>query len=118
MGNLARPGYAATTDGMWPYTYWDHCDAGIAPNQSSSSGLSWLPGMRLPACTCNSSGAGLHPTPGKSRSAPELDILEGTVAYLGPDMTNPTGTGSQSLQVAPFDPGLMVGHARFYYAHG
>jgi hypothetical protein len=21
MGNLARPGYPATTDGMWPYTY-------------------------------------------------------------------------------------------------
>jgi hypothetical protein len=21
MGNLARPGYSATTDGMWPYMY-------------------------------------------------------------------------------------------------
>lgn len=21
MGNLGRPGYAATTDGLWPYSY-------------------------------------------------------------------------------------------------
>ncbi|KZV85342.1 SKN1-domain-containing protein [Exidia glandulosa HHB12029] len=34
MGNLARPGYGATTDGVWPYTY-DSCDNGILRNQSA-----------------------------------------------------------------------------------
>lgn len=108
MGNLGRPGYDATTDGMWPYTYWDVCDSGIGVNQSLPDGFSELPGMRLPACTCDRQNKSLHPTPGKSRSAPELDILEGTVAYLGPGKTNGVGTGSQSLQVAPFDIALTV----------
>ena len=27
MGNLGRPGYGATTEGMWPYSY-DSCDVG------------------------------------------------------------------------------------------
>ena len=34
MGNLGRPGYLGSTDGVWPYSY-DSCDAGITPNQSS-----------------------------------------------------------------------------------
>ena len=65
MGNLARPGFAATTDGTWPYTY-DSCDVGTFPNQTNPDGLgpaaalhsnasrskydfelSWLPGQRL-----------------------------------------------------------------------
>ena len=46
-------GYAATTDGLWPYSYDDVCDAGITPNQSSPDGINYLPGMRLPACTCS-----------------------------------------------------------------
>ncbi|KAG6894893.1 hypothetical protein C0992_004071, partial [Termitomyces sp. T32_za158] len=65
MGNLARPGYPATTDGMWPYTY-DSCDVGTFPNQTLKDGsgpaaalhsdasrskynneLSWLSGQRL-----------------------------------------------------------------------
>ncbi|KAL9049631.1 MAG: hypothetical protein Q9162_007122 [Coniocarpon cinnabarinum] len=33
-----------------------------------------------------------------------MDILEGSVAYLGPGKIDPTGTGSQSIQAAPFDP--------------
>ncbi|KNZ52052.1 uncharacterized protein VP01_370g1 [Puccinia sorghi] len=33
MGNLARPGYGATTDGTWPYSY-DSCDVGAMPNQT------------------------------------------------------------------------------------
>ena len=98
MGNLGRPGYAATTEGMWPYSYHDECDVGITANQSSSDGINWLPGMKLPACTC--SGAD-HPTPGKSRSAPEIDVIEATVGALasGDDI----GMASQSLQMAPFD---------------
>jgi beta-glucanase (GH16 family) len=81
MGNLGRPGYPATTDGMWPYSYWDQCDAGITANQSSTDGISLLPGMRLPACTCSGED---HPTPGISRSSPEIDAIEASVGYMGP----------------------------------
>lgn len=100
MGNLGRPGYAATTDGMWPYSYDDVCDAGITKNQSSPDGLSFLPGLRLPACTCRGED---HPTPGKSRSSPELDAIEASVAMIGPGMSRYTGLASQSAQFAPFD---------------
>jgi len=100
MGNLGRPGYAATTDGMWPYSYDNICDAGITPNQSDASGLSHLPGMRLPACTCTSQD---HPSPGTSRSAPEIDALEASVAFLSPPNSDGIGSASQSIQVAPFD---------------
>lgn len=100
MGNLGRPGYAATTDGMWPYSYDDVCDAGITANQSDPDGVNYLPGMRLPACTCHNQD---HPTPGRSRSAPELDALEASVGYLGPGKTNQIGSVSQSAQIAPFD---------------
>jgi beta-glucanase (GH16 family) len=98
MGNLGRPGYAATTDGMWPYSYHDECDAGITPNQSSTDGISYLPGMKLPACTCSGED---HPSPGNSRSAPEIDAVEASVANL--DATNMIGIVSQSFQSAPFD---------------
>lgn len=100
MGNLARPGYLGSTEGLWPYTYHDKCDVGITPNQSSPDGISSLPGMRLPACTCKGED---HPSPGKSRSAPEIDALEGSVANLGPGDTNGVGVASQSFQAAPFD---------------
>lgn len=101
MGNLGRPGYIATTDGLWPYSYHDQCDLGITPNQSSPDGISYLPGMRLPACTCINQD---HPTPGISRSAPEIDALEASVGYLGPGQWGgATGSVSQSFQAAPFD---------------
>ncbi|KAJ5205269.1 Concanavalin A-like lectin/glucanases superfamily [Penicillium cf. griseofulvum] len=100
MGNLARPGYAATTDGMWPYSYHNGCDAGITPNQSSPDGINWLPGMRLPGCACPGSD---HPTPGVARSAPEIDVIEGSTAPLYGDSGPYVGSASQSLQTAPFD---------------
>lgn len=100
MGNLGRPGYASTTDGTWPYSYHDVCDAGITANQSDPDGLNWLPGMRLPACTCDGED---HPTPGKSRTSPEIDALEASVAYLDPPIGAAIGSASQSFQVAPFD---------------
>lgn len=34
MGNLGRPGYGATTEGTWPYSY-DSCDVGALPNQTN-----------------------------------------------------------------------------------
>ncbi|KAI9693240.1 MAG: hypothetical protein M1822_005236 [Bathelium mastoideum] len=94
MGNLGRPGYLATTDGMWPYTY-DSCDAGITPNQSDYGGVSALPGQRLPSCTCPGQD---HPTPGTGRGAPEIDILEASA-----DQVSQVGLITQSYQVAPFD---------------
>lgn len=94
MGNLGRPGYLATTDGVWPYTY-NSCDIGITPNQSSPDGLSQLPGQKLSSCTCAGQD---HPSLGTGRGAPEIDILEGSV-----DSTNLIGVVTQSFQVAPFD---------------
>ena len=94
MGNLGRPGYLATTDGLWPYTY-NSCDVGITPNQSMTDGTSNLPGQRLPSCPC--SGAD-HPTPGTGRGAPEIDIAEVSAAW-GENL----GVATQSFQVAPFD---------------
>jgi beta-glucanase (GH16 family) len=95
LGNLGRPGYTATTDGTWPYTY-QACDAGITPNQSDPNGISWLPGQRLPSCTCPGED---HPSPGSGRGAPEIDIAEMSVSYTGGNL--PIAT--QSYQVAPFD---------------
>lgn len=100
MGNLGRPGYASTTDGLWPYSYHDGCDAGITPNQSTTDGLSYLPGMRLSACTCSGED---HPNPGTSRSAPEIDAVEATVTFLDPPSGDGIGVVSQSFQSAPFD---------------
>lgn len=101
MGNLGRPGYPASTDGMWPYSYYDGCDAGITPNQSSTDGISYLPGMKLPACTCADED---HPSPGKSRSAPEIDAIEASVGFIGPgQFDGGAGDASQSFQAAPFD---------------
>ena len=94
MGNLGRPGYKATTDGVWPYTY-DTCDAGITPNQSAPDGMSFLPGQRLTSCSCKGED---HPSPGTGRGAPEIDILEAAV-----EPSNLLGVVTQSYQVAPFD---------------
>ncbi|EGW31647.1 uncharacterized protein SPAPADRAFT_62260 [Spathaspora passalidarum NRRL Y-27907] len=99
MGNLGRPGYLASTEGVWPYSY-DSCDAGITPNQSSSDGISYLPGQKLNSCTCKGES---HPNPGIGRGAPEIDVIE---AAIGTDSTGKTpniGVASQSLQLAPFD---------------
>ncbi|KAI6097787.1 beta-glucan synthesis-associated [Pisolithus sp. B1] len=123
LGNLARPGYGASTDGVWPYSY-DSCDVGTFPNQTYVNGsgpaaallsqasqskynyaLSWLPGQRLSSCTCpNEDHPGPSPTVG--RGAPEIDILEVEHNKLG-------GTGqmvSQSAQFAPFTHDYLFGN--------
>ncbi|MCJ1370381.1 hypothetical protein MMC20_001594 [Loxospora ochrophaea] len=94
MGNLGRPGYKASTEGIWPYTY-NSCDAGITPNQSMTDGTSLLPGQKLPSCTCPGED---HPTPGTGRGAPEIDIIE---ASADPNLR--IGVVTQSYQVAPYD---------------
>ncbi|KAI0036076.1 beta-glucan synthesis-associated [Vararia minispora EC-137] len=125
MGNLGRPGYGGTTDGMWPYTY-DSCDVGTFPNQTWANGtgpaaalhsdfsrstynfdLSWLPGQRTSACTCSGED---HPGPSNNvgRGAPEIDILEQehnkTTGSIG-------GVISQSMQIAPFTHDYLYGNA-------
>ncbi len=95
MGNLGRPGYLSTTDGLWPYTY-DECDSGITPNQSMTDGTSFLPGQRLASCTC---AGEQHPSPGRGRGAPEIDIAEVSADWGGLGL----GVATQSFQVAPFD---------------
>lgn len=94
LGNLGRPGYLGTTEGVWPYCY-NECDAGITANQSSPDGISYLKGQKLNACTCDGAD---HPNPGVGRGAPEIDALEGTVSS---DLK--VGVVSQSLQLAPYD---------------
>ena len=94
MGNLGRPGYKASTDGIWPYTY-NSCDAGITPNQSMTDGTSYLLGQKLPSCTCPGED---HPTPGTGRGAPEIDVFEASA-----DPTLKLGVITQSYQVAPYD---------------
>lgn len=110
MGNLARAGYGATTDGLWPYSY-DACDVGSFPGQMDKAGnpassatdgwtgsfLSTTSGQRLSACTCPGSD---HPGPSVThgRGGPELDILEGQV-----DEGLGKGEVSQSFQIAPFN---------------
>lgn len=37
MGNLGRPGYGASTEGTWPYTY-DSCDVGTLKGQTNAAG--------------------------------------------------------------------------------
>jgi beta-glucanase (GH16 family) len=109
MGNLGRAGYAATTDGMWPYSYHDECDVGITANQSSPDGMSFLPGMRLPACSCPGAD---HPSPGKSRSAPEIDVIEASVTVLD-EFQDRIGVVSQSLQLAPYDVWYMPNYGEY-----
>lgn len=94
MGNLGRPGFMATTEGVWPYSY-EACDAGITANQSSPDGISYLPGQKLNSCTCKGED---HPNRGTGRGAPEIDIIEGEV-----DTNLKVGVASQSLQIAPMD---------------
>lgn len=121
MGNLGRPGYLGSTDGMWPYSY-SSCDTGILPNQTylnktgpyealHSKGqwakdgvLSYLDGMRSPSCTCPGED---HPGPNPSvaRAAPEIDVIEAQVQQGYHDKKNYHTYASCSLQTAPFDVG-------------
>ncbi|ODV64139.1 SKN1/KRE6 family beta-glucan synthesis-associated protein, partial [Ascoidea rubescens DSM 1968] len=97
MGNLGRPGYLSTTDGVWPYAY-DSCDAGITPNQSSFDGINFLPGQKLNSCTCKGED---HPNRGIGRGAPEIDAVEASVDTRVERIGS--GVVSQSLQIAPYD---------------
>ncbi|PVG03239.1 concanavalin A-like lectin/glucanase [Serendipita vermifera] len=115
LGNLGRAGFGASLDGLWPYTY-EACDVGTLPNQTLNGlpeaalttgdsnfnmELSFLPGQRLSACTCEGES---HPGPKKrdgtyvGRAAPEIDVIEAQVS-----VEERIGHVSQSGQWAPFD---------------
>ncbi|KAK0547188.1 beta-glucan synthesis-associated protein [Tilletia horrida] len=124
MGNLGRPGYLGSTEGLWPYSY-DSCDTGILPKQlnldetgpaatikgigtysrptpddpNGPKRLSSLPGQRFSACTCPGYD---HPGPNRQtgRSAAELDVIESQIQFRGGAYHS---YASQSLQTAPFD---------------
>ncbi|BGP48265.1 hypothetical protein JCM10450v2_004137 [Rhodotorula kratochvilovae] len=114
LGNLGRAGYGASVDGVWPYTY-STCDIGTLPNQTYpdlsgpdaarhsglrdyGGSLSYLPGQRLSACTCEGED---HPGPNVNvgRGAPEIDVTEQQVDWRN------IGSTSQSIQFAPMDAG-------------
>ena len=112
LGNLGRPGYTATTEGLWPYAY-ESCDVGILEYQQYENrtgphaalhepkgehgNISSLPGMRYSSCTCPGSD---HPGPNvkTARMVPEIDVFEVQVQAKEGE-----SRASQSYQVAPFD---------------
>ncbi|KAG2186280.1 hypothetical protein INT43_002718 [Umbelopsis isabellina] len=100
LGNLARAGHGASTDGVWPYSY-DSCDIGVTPNQSYTT-KSYNPGQRINRCMCANSGID-NPSPGTGRGAPEIDILEAAGADHHFSKSKSVGSVSQSVQLAPFD---------------
>ncbi|KAI9284382.1 beta-glucan synthesis-associated [Umbelopsis sp. AD052] len=110
MGNLGRPGYGATTDGVWPYSY-SSCDAGVTKNQSMPNGFSYLPGQKLNSCV----KSGDHPSIGIGRGAPEIDILE--VASADDNFGGDVGSVSQSGQFAPFDYALTPNSKYIYLSN-
>lgn len=79
MGNLGRPGYRATTDGTWPYSWvypsaisatlltsvgsYDACDVGTFPNQTLADG--------------SGPAAALHSDQSRSKYNNELSWLPG-----------------------------------------
>ncbi|GAA5891181.1 hypothetical protein JCM8208_002530 [Rhodotorula glutinis] len=126
IGNLARAGYGATTDGTWPYSY-DSCDIGTLPNQTYVDGsgppaalntsvtnmaLSYQPGQRLSACTCPADKAE-HPGPSvkTGRGAPEIDIIEAQTFWTGQKLI---GAVSQSAQFAPYDADYVIRNSTPY----
>ena len=113
LGNLARAGYGATEEGVFPYSY-NSCDVGIFPNQTNSDGitpaaattggdpkangaLSYLRGQKLSTCPCKGEE---HPNPTSSlrgRGAPQIDILNVQTT------ARTEGEISQTLRFAPMN---------------
>lgn len=107
MGNLARSGFAASEEGVFPYSY-DSCDAAFQAMQGGDGTLSTLPAQRLSACTCRTEQTNHnHPGPNgdtqlRGRGAPQIDVL-GYATNAGQ-----TGVITQGLRIAPMNPELAV----------
>ncbi|KDQ15829.1 glycoside hydrolase family 16 protein [Botryobasidium botryosum FD-172 SS1] len=88
LGNLARAGYPATTEGTSLYSY-NTCDASAAAGSS-------LKGQKLSACTCPGED---HPgpSPAQGRGAPQINVFDGHAATHG--------AVAQSALFAPYSAG-------------
>jgi len=87
MGNLAKVGAPASTDGVWPWSY-DVCDKDS------------IRGQKISACDASRKVQGPRKDglrPGQGRGAPEIDIFEVLPAYDGTKPAN----ASTSLQISP-----------------
>jgi beta-glucanase (GH16 family) len=110
-GNVAVSATSIQPSDRARYTY-SSCDVGILPNQTYTNGtgpeaaltsgaggtsLSYLPGQRLSACTCQGED---HPGPSVNvgRGAVEIDMIEAQIL-----IDQQVGQVSQSFQLAPFD---------------
>ncbi|KAF8686382.1 Glycoside hydrolase family 16 protein [Rhizoctonia solani] len=150
LGNLGRAGYGASLDGTWPYSY-DTCDVGTLPNQTRPDGtpinatingdkyngdvLSYLPGQRLSACTCEGGCLvpSLHsppilfiscpPFPLSSHSKPTTDPTHPGESHPGPKRKSSetdgkgqsggyVGRAAPEIDVleATVDAGTLIGH--------
>ncbi|KAK9704133.1 beta-glucan synthesis-associated protein [Basidiobolus ranarum] len=76
----------------------------VLPQRSITETLSGLPGQRLNKCVCSGED---HPSPGKGRAAPEIDIIE----VVGSHDKGIPGKASQTHQIAPFDSGQLMNQA-------
>ncbi|KAG8797055.1 hypothetical protein FRC17_007865, partial [Serendipita sp. 399] len=107
MGNLARSGYRASEEGVYPFSY-DACDEAAQVMQNGSGELSTLPVQRLSACTCPAERRrGNHPGPLndqtlRGRGSPHIDILGNAFD------TGETGIVSQGFRIAPMNPDRLV----------
>lgn len=68
LGNLARYGYKASMDGVYPYSY-SKCDESSV-NGTASAGQAVINKQRLSACSNIQGGVGI------GRGAPEINLLE------------------------------------------
>ncbi|KAL6780778.1 hypothetical protein ACKKBF_B11790 [Auxenochlorella protothecoides x Auxenochlorella symbiontica] len=106
MGNLARPGYLATAEGMWPYSY-STCD-----DAARKVAWSTLPGQRFSACMDRpgQDRGRFGWEQGRGRGAPEVDLIEVGLGYRKVDKkgrakgAGSPPTASHSLQMAPLQP--------------
>lgn len=113
LGNLARAGYGATEDGVFPYSY-NSCDVGIFPNQTNSDGstpaaattdgdpkadgaLSYLRGQKLSNCPCSGEDHANPTSSMRGRGAPQIDILNVQTT------AKTEGEISQTLRIAPMN---------------
>lgn len=104
MGNLGRATFAASTDGMWPWSYDDCPASGDAWTETQACAQTMCARQRISACN-PSPGHGLHPYQG--RGAPEIDVLEtlpgsGPVIYYGP-VNGSSGGGSSNCPIVAAD---------------
>jgi len=102
-GNLGRPGFMGSSEGMWPYSY-NNCDQGAASQRGLDTGTD-LDGQKVSACEAHP-GNGFHHNQG--RGMPEIDLIESFVPTFGNDEWT-RAHFTTSLQMGPLIP-IDVNH--------